>query len=216
MKIPWPVHAGAAAQGLPVLAAVFHRGLTPAQRWTVAWAGLLLAFDAATLWLALLDRNNHLLNYLLTPLAISLALWILSLWQTSSRATRVVRLLIPLLILVWTIMVLGIESTRTFSLLAEPFAGLLLLSGALWTLLTRAIHEEGSLTRQDWLWIAAGMALYAATSVALPPVASILVSISPDRVIHAYVGKSLVDVLAFALIARGVLCSNPLPLPFSA
>ncbi len=214
MKIPWVVYAGSASQGLPLLAAVFHRKLSRAQRWTAAWAGLLLLFDAATLWLALLDRNNHLLNYLLTPVVTAIALWILSLWQTSARSTRMLRLLIPLLIGVWVIMVIGIENTRTFSLLAEPFAGLVLLSAGLWTILTRAIREDGSLAQQEWAWIGAGMALYAATSVALPPVSSILVSVSPDLLIRAYEGKSLVDLTSFALMARGMLCTRPSPLPF--
>jgi hypothetical protein len=89
-----------------------------------------------------------------------------------------------------------------------------LLAAALWTVLTRAIREEGPLARQEWIWISGGMALFAATSVALPPVASILVSLSPDLVIRAYEGKSLLDVLAFALIARGMLCSAPTPLSF--
>jgi len=216
VNIPWLIHAGAASQGLPVAAAVFHRRLTPAQKWTAFWAGLLILFDVATLWFALLDRNNHLLNYLLTPLVTGIALWILSLWQVSARPARVLRLLIPFLFVVWMAMVAGIESTHTFSLLAEPFAGLVLLSAALWTILTRAIREEGSLAQQEWLWIGAGMALYAATSVALPPVSAILISLSPDLVMRAYEGKSLVDVLSFALIARGILCSSPSPLPFPA
>jgi len=206
MKIPWSVYAGGIAQALPLVAVVVRRsGLTRTQRWTVAWAGFLLGFDAIALTMALSGRNNHLLNYALTPLVTSFALFILSLWQLSSRSTRAIRYLIPLLVIVWVVMVATIESTRTFSLVAEPFAGLLLLGAAVWTLLTRAIREEGRLGRQEWSWIVGGMALYAATSVALPPVSYLLVDLSPQLVNRAFEGKSLIDVVAFALIARGVL-----------
>lgn len=206
MKIPWTVYAGGVAQALPLIAGAMRRGrLTRPQRWTVGWAGLLLAFDAITLWMALSNRNNHPINYALTPLAIGFALWILSLWQLSARSTGVIRSLIPLLVIVWVAMVATIESTGTFSLLAEPFAGLLLLGAAIWTILTRVVREEGRLGLQEWSWIAGGMALYAATSVALPPVSYLLVDLNPGLVIRAYEGKSLIDVVAFALIARGVL-----------
>ena len=206
MKIPWTVYAGGLAQALPIVAGAARRGgLSRPQYWTVVWAGLLFGFDAITLWMALSGRNNHLLNYALTPLVTGFALGILSLWQQSARSATVIRFLIPVLGIVWVAMVVAIESTRTFSLLAEPFAGLLLLGAAIWTLLTRVVREEGRLGRQEWAWIAGGMALYAATSVALPPVSYLLVDLNPGLVIRAYEGKSLIDVVAFALIARGVL-----------
>ena len=206
MKLPWVAYAGIVAQALPLISAAARKPpLTRPLRWVVIWSAVLLGFDFIVAGFALANRNNHFLSYLLTPVGTALALWALAFWQVSERSTLILRLLIPVLAGVWIVLVLAIESIRTFSLLAQPLAGLLLLGAAIWTLLTRAIREEGRLPDQDWLWVTFGIAIYSATSVALPPLGHLLLDVSRDLVIRAYEGKALIDVLAFALIARGVI-----------
>ena len=164
------------------------------------------------LGLALKNRNNHWVNYLATPLAAGMVLWALSLWQVSSFAARLVRSLIPVLLVIWGVMVLGVENTTTFSLLAQPIMGLLVMGTTIWTLVLRTSREPGRLREQDWLWIGIGFVIYFGGAVALPPASYLLLPRSPALVVRAYeVGGALI-ILAFLLIARGVLCPKPKPL----
>src|SRR3989304_5564472 len=146
MQIPWVVHCAAAAPGLPLVAAAFLRPrLTPPRNWLLAWCGLLIAANGLALFLSLQNVNNHWLNYVATPIAHGMGLWAFSYWQVSPVASLSFRLLVPLLALTWTGIVVALENPRTFSLLAEPFAGLLVLGGAIYTLVTRALREPGRL-----------------------------------------------------------------------
>lgn len=207
MTVPWILYAGAAAQGLPLIAAVTRgRSLTTPRKWVLVWCASLVATNLAARLLALQNQNNHWLNYLTIPITDGLVLWALALWQRSPRATAVLRVLVPLLWVVWLGMVLLFEDTRTFSLLAEPFAGLVVMGGALYTLISRTSQESGNLLRQDWLWVGIGVALYSGSAVALPPMANWLVARYPELVVRAYEWKAGIEIVAFLAIARGVLC----------
>lgn len=159
--------------------------------------------------LGMQNRNNHWVNYVATPISGGLALWALSHWQKSSLAALSVRLLVPLLGITWVGIVVRFENTKTFSLLAEPFAGLLILGAAIYTLISRAFAETGNLLKQDWLWVALGMALYSGVAVALPPTSYWLLARHPELVVKAYEVKSGIEILALLLISRGMLCPIP-------
>ncbi|HEV8613840.1 MAG TPA: hypothetical protein VGQ73_10015 [Gemmatimonadales bacterium] len=206
MKVPWIIHAGAAAQVLPVAAAgVWRRRLSAPRRWILGWCGFLMATTLVVLWLARHNRNNHWLTYLSTPIAGGIALWSLSLWQTSAVAKLAFRLLVPLLGVTWAALLL-IENTKTFSLVAEPFAGLLVLGGAIYTLVTNTFRETGTLHQFDWLWIGLGLALYSGLGVALPPTAHWLLARHPELVVSAYKVRAWFEIAAFLAIARGMTC----------
>ena len=210
MKVPWIIHAGTAAQGLPLLGALLtRRRLSTVRRWLLTWSAFLVASNLLALTLSLQNLNNHWLNYVATPIAHGMVLWAFSYWQLSPVASLSFRLLVPLLALTWTGIVVALENPRTFSLLAEPFAGLLVLGGAIYTLVTRALREPGRLGRQDWLWVALGLALYAGSAVALPPTAHVLLARSPGLVVRAYEVKAVFVIVAFLAIARGVTCPIP-------
>src|SRR5258706_10966562 len=118
MRIPWILYADMASSGAPLAAAIIaRRGFsTPARRLMVAWSALLLASNLLALLLAHQGQNNHWLSYIVTPIAGMLALWALSLWQTSPVVMLSLRLLVPLLAITWIGMVLFVENTQTFSL----------------------------------------------------------------------------------------------------
>jgi hypothetical protein len=204
------MHAATTAHAFPLFAAAMRRQLlVPVRRWVVAWSVLYLATNIFALILALQSVNNHWLNYIATPVAAGLALWTLSLWQTSQVAALSLRLLVPLLGITWVGMVVLVEDTLTFSLLAEPFAGLLVLSAAIYTLVSKVFQERGDLLRQDWLWVGLGLAVYSAAAIALPPAANWLIARHPELVVKAYEAKALFEIVALLAIARGVTCPIP-------
>ncbi|HEY9383707.1 MAG TPA: hypothetical protein VIP80_09325 [Gemmatimonadales bacterium] len=210
MRIPWIVYAGTASSILPVVAGLLaHRRLTPARRWILAWAAFVVLANLLTTLLAWQDRNNHWVNYLATPVAGGLALWALSHWQQSSLAALSMRLAVPLLAITWIGIVVRFENTKTFSLLAEPFAGLLVMAAATYTLISRAFTETGNVLGQAWFWIALGLTLVSGLAVALPPTSYWLLARHPDLVVKAYEVKSALEILALLLIARGMLCPTP-------
>jgi hypothetical protein len=205
VKIPWLVYAGAGSHAFPLIVAAIRRpSLGPARKWVLWWCAFLVAASAITLVLALQDRNNHWLRYLGTPAATALALWALAWWQLTPLATLAVRLLIPLVLVVWVPIVLIIEDTQTFSLLAEPFAALVILAAAIYTLAARALRETGSMTSQDWLWVTLGMAVYYGAVVALPPTSYWLLERHPQLVVRAYQVNAVVEMLAFLAIGWGM------------
>ena len=196
---------GAASHALPLLAAAVRRpSLGPAGKWVLVWCAFLVALSAFTLALALQGVNNHWLRYVVTPVSTALVLWALAWWQLTPLAALTVRLLIPLVVIVWVPIVLIIEDTQTFSLLAEPFAGLVILAAAIYTLAARALREPGSVTSQDWFWVASGVAFYFGAVVALPPTSYWLWEQHPQLVLRAYQVNALVELLAFLAIAWGV------------
>lgn len=205
-------YVGAFAPALPLAAAIVRRpALTPVRKWILVWCAFVIVANAVSLYFALESVNNHWLNYVATPVSWMLALWSLSWCQKSQLAAMWVRLLVPLLAVTWVGIVFAIESLQTFSLIAEPFAGLLVLGSAIYTLASRAVSERESLVRQDWLWIAAGLAIESGAAVALPPMAHWLISKHPTLVIRAYEIRGIFSAVALSAIARGVTCpTSPL------
>jgi hypothetical protein len=205
VKIPWIVYVGAGSHALPLLVAAARRPtLGLARKWVLIWCGFLITMSGLSLFLALQGLNNHWLHYVVTPIAAGLVLWALAWWQLTPLARLTVRLLIPLVAIAWVPIVLTIEHTQTFSLLAEPFAGLVILAAAIYTLAARALREHGNVVSQDWFWVATGVAFYCGAVVALPPASYWLLDRHPQMVVRAYQVKALVEVLAFLAIAWGV------------
>jgi hypothetical protein len=207
VKIPGIVYISVAALALPLSAGAFgSRRLTPARKWILVWCAFLLTANLGMLVLAHQRRNNHWLPYIVIPIAGGVVLWALSLWQTSSISRLCLRLLVPVLLVSWVGIVITVENTETFSLLADPVAGLLVLGGAIYTLASRALRETGSLLEKDWLWIGVGLVLFWGTAVALPPMSHWLVGKNPEVVVKAYEVKALIEIVALLAITRGILC----------
>jgi len=214
VNLPWVIYADMVATVVPLVAgAANRRRLTSARRWILGWSGLLVAANLLSAALAMQNRNNHWLNYVVTPLGAAVSLWAVSLWQRSLRATRALRLCIPLLGMSWIAIVLRWENTATFSVLAEPFAGLLVLGAAIYTLVASTATESGDLLKQDWFWVATGLALYSGAAVALPPTAYWLLDRNRSLAIKVYEVKALIEIVAFLVISKGMLCPIP-AMPF--
>ena len=162
--------------------------------------------------LALADRNNHWMTYVTTPVEVGAVLWAVSHWQVLPLSARILQTAIPGSWVGWILMVLFVENVRTFSLVAQPVLGLFVMGAAIWTMASRTAREPGPLRNQDWLWISMGVAIYFGGAVALPPASYLLVPKSPALVVRAYEVRGALNILAFLLIARGVLCPKPKPI----
>jgi hypothetical protein len=207
VRIPLISYVASASQGLPILASFrFGRALPPARRWLVGWATLLLVEDAVSLWYAMHHTENLWLRYVVGPLAIGTVLMALSYWQPSSRLRTIYRLMIPFLVLTSIAAVTLIEDTSTHSIVTGPFKNLILFAASLATVLTCAWRLEGSLTRQDWFWIGIGLALEFGSNAGFDPIARILVGQDLPTLVRIHEVGAWIDLAAFLLIARGMLC----------
>lgn len=210
-RIPLVLHAAALSQALPVVAGLrYGRRLPPPRVWTIAWCLALIITDAIQLWLRGSTGNNNLwLRAASAPIQNAIMLWTLSLWQRQPVSRLAFRIAIPIFLFTLLALVPTVKETGTFDTVTGPFQALLLLAGALYTLVSNAAHDPGGVTRHDWFWVTLGASLYFGLRVALPPFATMLVASHPELVRLAYLLQAWSDIAAFLLIARGIWC--PLP-----
>ena len=208
--IPWVLHAASLAQGIPLLAAIrYGRRLPPARRWVLVWCLALLAGDAAQLWFRSGGTNNLWLNYIVVPLHNVIMLWTLSLWQDDPVSRLAFRIAIPLDLLALGVIIPVTETAPVFYQFAWPFQALVLLAGSLYTLVRLSSREPDRATSRDWFWVTLGTSLYFAFRMALPPFVELTINGNRDLARLAYVVSAWADIVAYILIARGMVC--PLP-----
>lgn len=209
--IPWVLHAATLSQVLPLLATARHGPRLPsARRWVAVWCVTLLASDAAQLWLRGSAGNNNLwLQYIAVPTQNAIMLWALSLWQPDPVSRLAFRLAIPLDVLALLALIPAVQSAATFNQFTWPFQALVLLAGSLYTLVRRSIGEPDRVTSRDWFWITLGTSLFFSLRIALPPFVELTIGTHREIARLAYVVTAWTDILAYFLIARGMVC--PLP-----
>jgi hypothetical protein len=95
-----------------------------------------------------------------------------------------------------------------FDQVLAPFHALVLLAASLYTLLARALRSTGTIAGEHWFWIALGLSLYFAASVAIGPFAVALLASNVDWVRQAYIARAWISVLAFVLITTGIVCPH--------
>lgn len=211
-QIPWPVYLGVVSVAIPLLAVVvLRRRPRGASAWILAWTVMLAAEEAVGMWLARRGMNNHWLRYVTLPVGGALVLWALSLWQTRTLARLTFRLAIPAYLAAWTLLVVVVENTRTFSTAAEPLVSVLGLGAAAFTLVARSLEDASGFARQDWFWTCGGLALYFGSVSMLGPLAALLGN-DPALFARAYEVAAAAKVAAYLAIARGITCRvHPAP-----
>ena len=210
--IPLVLHAATAAQVIPVLAAVRYGVRLPSPRpWIVVWCASLLASDFAQYQFGIgaAGANNLWLQYIAVPTQNAIMLWALSLWQPDPVSRLAFRVAIPLDVLALLALIPAAQSAAVFNQFTWPFQSLVLLAGSLYTLVKRSIGEPERVTSRDWFWITLGTSLFFAFRIAVPPFAALMVATNLELSRLAYVFSAWIDILAYVLIARGMLC--PLP-----
>jgi hypothetical protein len=203
----WILWAATVAQVFPLIGLVRGpRGLNVARRWMIAWCLVFLAGDIVQILVARSTGTNLWTTYIVAPLEDVILLFVLSVWQRNAVARLTFRVAIPVFLITWAVLVLSVENTNNFSLVAKPFQALLMAGASLYTLLARGLATGERVTQQDWFWISLGTTLYYAPTTALHPFAYVYISTRPDLVRLAYLLHAGIDIVAFILIARGMLC----------
>jgi hypothetical protein len=209
VRAPLVFYLGTLSQGVPpVVAAVARRRVRGARAWVILWCVVLLGLDVFQLWLAKRGQQNLWVAYVDTPLSASVALWALSCWQTREVSRLTLRFAIVPFLAAWAALLLTVESTADFSRVSQPMASLVCLCAAAFTLLVRSHEEPGSLVRQDWFWVSAGMALYFGVTVTIAPLSALLLGADLRQMVVAYEARAALEVVAFALIAVGMACPS--------
>jgi hypothetical protein len=204
--IPPIVHMAAASQALPVLAALRFRSQLPrARRWLLLWAGLQVCLDIVHLVAAEVSGSSAWIRMFATPISDSILLWALSIWQAHAFPRLTIRIIVPVYVVAW-IAVTWWEGFADFGTYSEPLHSVLLLAVALYTLVSRSAAATESITRSDWFWVTFGLSLYFALGVALGPFSRVFFPSNPELVRQAYLFKAGADILAFVLVAVGMLC----------
>lgn len=209
-SIPLVLYVATYAQVLPLVGAARHRfRLTPARRWVVVWCIALLAGDAAQYFTGTGSVNNLWVQYIFVPLQNALMLWTLSLWQEDPVSRLAFRVAIPLYLAALLALIPAVKVATTFNQITWPFQAFLLLAGSLYTLVKRSIAEPDRVTSRDWFWITLGTSLFFAFRMALPPFVELMLPDNPYWARLAYEVSGWADIVAYVLIARGMVC--PLP-----
>jgi len=205
------MHAAWVAEVLPPVAGVLAGHVsTPPRRWMAVWCLLVFLNGAVSLALGLRQINNLWVGYVFMPLTGAVALWALSCWHRPGTGRLTLRVAVPLFVLVSALLTLRIEDAHTFSLVAAPFHGLVLLLAAAWTFIRRSVGETVALARAGWFWTLAGFMLYAGTTTALEPAAWYLLTIERIDLLALMINvKAGSDILAFLAITWGLLCPPP-------
>jgi len=151
-------------------------------------------------------QHNLVLANMGTPVSTALALWTLSFWQPAELPRLTLRLAIVPFLIVWGLLTFVLEGPSSFSSVADPVASLVGLGAAAFTLVARSRSTEGPLHLRDWFWVIGGMVLFFGTATMLQPLSALLIGDAPQLVVRAYEVKSVLDVVAFLAIARGVTC----------
>lgn len=207
MRAPLLAYVAVASQAAPLFAAAAWRQRgSGTRRWVLGWCALLLVVDCVNGWLGSRGVHNMFLSNLVAPASVTVVLWALSRWQTGDLSRLTMRLAIVPFLLLWTVLTLAVEDSSTFSRAADPMASIVGLGAAAFTLLARSLASQGDLPRRDWFWVTGGMALYFGASSALGPLSALLIASAPQLLVRAYELKAGLDIVAFLLIARGVVC----------
>lgn len=194
----------------PVATALLvRRRLTLPLRLVAACFAVMFLQDAAGWWMAERNVNNMWVSHVGTPLQTLLLLFALGEWQTGATARRSVRLAALGFLLLWGVLLLGVEDASAFSRFTQPLQAILVVSVAAWTMVRRTVTTFEAPVSQPWFWVCAGLLLYFGTGAVLGPVSNILVRTSPELVLTAYLVKAVVNIVAYLLVAKGVLCSLP-------
>jgi hypothetical protein len=212
MRIPLILHIAWAATVLPVLAGLWGGWRSSASRTAVwVWAVLLVVANALALLLASRGVNNHWLIYLSTPLNGVAVIVAMMGWQGGELGRLVLRMLLPLYLVAWTVIVLVVEEVNTFSLVAGPFSSLVLLIAISSTFVMRSMRSQESLTRQDWFWVCLGMMIFYGVETGFPPVALLLGRSRPDLLSAAAQARAATIIAAMITVSWGLLCPTTLP-----
>jgi hypothetical protein len=192
-----------------VAAMAVRRRLTSALRLVAACFAVMFVQDAAGWWMAERNVNNLWIGHVGRPLQTLLLLFAFSEWQMGDTERRAVRLAGLGFLLLWVALLAGFEDPRAFSRFGQPLQAILVVSVVAWTMVRRTALTFEAPLAEPWFWVGAGLLLYFGSSAVVGPVSRLLLPSGAELVRLVYFVKAIVNIVAYLLVARGVLCSLP-------
>jgi len=175
------------------------------RRLIMAWLLVQLLSDVFQLITLSRGVGNLWTGYIVSPTSDVLMLSALSLWQTHPLRRIGIRVAMVILVPVWFGYAIS-EGVGAFGRYSDPLRSIVILVATLVTLVGNAASTTSRISRQDWFWIATGVALYFALESALGPFFEFIFPNSRDIALRAFLFKARFDILAYVLIAVGLLC----------
>lgn len=215
MEIPWEVNAAALLEGFVPLATLFGARwfkleLPKPRKLVVLWMLVFFVSDVTQFVMMSRGIQNLWLRYIFNPTSDVLILLALSLWQDHPLRRLGIRVATFILIPVWIGYAIA-EGVGTFGRFSDPLRSLVILLAALVTLIGNSLSTTRRIVRQDWFWVASGVALYFALEVALGPFMDFIFRDSRDIAMRAFLFKARFDIVAYLLIGVGLLCRPEVP-----
>ncbi len=205
------IGAAVGSQILPVAAvATLAPPLPRARYWIGVWFLVAILSDFIQLTLSNVTPSSNL--WFINSARViedAILLWALSFWQVKPFMRLSFRVGIPLFAgVVLLIAVLAHELT-TFQSFTGPFRCLVMIGAFSYTLIANLREEAERALARDWMWVSIGFMLYFGTLLIVPPVTASLI---PDNLALArlvYNIKAMINVVAFILVAKGLICPIP-------
>ncbi len=196
----------------PILTGVVARWRFRGPRlWISLWLLVGFSFDMLQFLMSRSSLNNHWTTYLVAPLMGIIALRVMIYWQRHELARIATGLMIPLSLAAWLVLLMAVEDARTFSRVVEPMYSVLALGVGVYTIGSRALHDDVPLLEQEWFWCCGALALYYGSAAAVSPLGALLVATRPDLVLKALTMQAAIDIVAYLLVSIGFLCRPPTP-----
>ena len=209
-QLPWELYAATVLEGIiPLIiwlrARSTHTEISLTRRLIMVWLLIFLVSDLVQLITMSRGINNLWMRYIFNPTSDVFVLSALSLWQTHPLRRIGIRVAMLVLVPVWIGYAIS-EGVGAFGRYSDPLRSIVILVAALVTLVGNSVSTTTRITRQDWFWVATGVALYFALEAALGPFLEFIMPNSRDIALRAFLFKAKFDILAFVLIAIGLLC----------
>ena len=167
---------------IPIVVAAYCRIRSGPLKVIVTYCSVAIAQAFCLTFLASRGIHNLWLIHLFVPVQAGMFLWALALWQTRDVARTAALLTIPLYLAARIVLTLTVESFATFPRFVKIVEGLLIVSVAAYTLVTRSQHISGPVTSYPWFWVGAALITYLSFGAIVNPVSSLLLPHAPDRV----------------------------------
>lgn len=203
---PTPLVYGAVyAQIIPAMALLAGRNRSRPALIVTGTFLLSLGTDVFSRYVGHRTGNNLWVSLLSGALVTSLLLIAYAEWQTTSLERLAFRIAVVPCLLLYGALVYYFDGITTFPRFSYPFGILVVLGGALWTLLRRSYATTTVLAvRTDWFLMLLGLALNAATTLISSPVAAVLMADQRvDLLVRFWEIRGAFVILAIVLVALG-------------
>ncbi len=204
----WAGKVAGATFAIPVFAAVATRVKPAPLRVIAAYCLLGFVQSMALSLLSTRGEYNLWLMHLFIPIQATMFLWALALWQTRERLRVTVGMIVPLYLVVWLALTLTVESFDTFPRYVKIVEGLLVITVAAYTLLTRSQQISGQVTAYPWFWVCSALVMYLSFGAIVNPVSSLLLPHAPDRVSFMSSVNAVLLTLCNLLFARAMYAAS--------